>query len=216
MTTKYERGRAIEYRIQRELEANGFTTIRAAGSKGKADVIAWDEHIYRHIQAKSFITRPGSFADDIEQLRSILCPANARKELWVWKHREGWQAKLLIGSRPEEDRILPIDESDHGVEGYYWPAVIADDGHLATLHQPLSFQSLTTAAAPDRGSPISRRAYGTPITITCIGTQNLRDVLSGVRSAVEEAGLEPVLQHEVPKGRKGKKELRSNQRSPRR
>ena len=55
MTTRYERGRAIEYRIQRELESVGYTTARAAGSKGKFDVLAWDAIHFRIIQAKSFI-----------------------------------------------------------------------------------------------------------------------------------------------------------------
>jgi Holliday junction resolvase len=38
--TRYEGGRAFEYETRRHLEANGYWCARAAGSKGKADLIA--------------------------------------------------------------------------------------------------------------------------------------------------------------------------------
>lgn len=211
MVTKYERGRAVEYRIQRELEAVGYTTARAAGSKGKFDVLAWDRNHYRIIQAKSFVTRAGSFADDVGQIRAILCPPNTRRELWVWKKREGWQCKLIIGDREEEDRLLPIAEADDAGPGRYYPTVIGPDGRQRTFHQSLPLPVEYPAPPPGYSVPDSRRAYGAPITITCVGTQELRDVLRGVRSAVEEAGLKPLLQREVPARRPRKARTRRNQ-----
>ena len=37
----YSDGRKLEYRVQADLEADGYWTIRAPGSKGKADVVAF-------------------------------------------------------------------------------------------------------------------------------------------------------------------------------
>lgn len=37
----YHAGRRAEYKAQRILEAAGYQTIRAASSKGVADVVAW-------------------------------------------------------------------------------------------------------------------------------------------------------------------------------
>jgi Holliday junction resolvase len=38
--TPYNKGRAFEYRVQRDLESRGWWTIRSAGSKGPADIVA--------------------------------------------------------------------------------------------------------------------------------------------------------------------------------
>jgi len=40
---KYERGRAFEYAVKKKLEERGWTVIRAAGSHGWADLVAWKE-----------------------------------------------------------------------------------------------------------------------------------------------------------------------------
>jgi len=54
---KYQRGRRAEYKLMRELEEDGFSTIRAAGSHGVYDVIGFkwnnnDEMVIRLIQVK--------------------------------------------------------------------------------------------------------------------------------------------------------------------
>ncbi len=96
-STSYQRGRAAEYAIQHELEALGYTTTRAAGSKGALDVIAWTDQHIRYIQAKTFITKPGSYAADIRKLTSMPVPPHAIRELWVKKFRaKGWFKKLII------------------------------------------------------------------------------------------------------------------------
>ena len=38
--TNYTRGRAVEYKVWADLEADGYQVLRAAGSKGVADLIA--------------------------------------------------------------------------------------------------------------------------------------------------------------------------------
>lgn len=41
MNTKYLRGRRAEYKVIAKLRADGYTTIRSAGSKGLWDVVAY-------------------------------------------------------------------------------------------------------------------------------------------------------------------------------
>lgn len=97
MTTKYEQGRAAEYTVQRELEAEGYTTLRAAGSKGKTDVLAWNDVHYRHIQVKTFKDRVGNYAEDIEALTTIRTPPNATKELWIKQRgKRGWFKQIVL------------------------------------------------------------------------------------------------------------------------
>lgn len=38
--TNYTTGRSLEYKVRDNLEADGYQCIRAAGSKGKADIVA--------------------------------------------------------------------------------------------------------------------------------------------------------------------------------
>ena len=38
--TNYTTGRSLEYKVRDNLEADGYACIRAAGSKGQADIIA--------------------------------------------------------------------------------------------------------------------------------------------------------------------------------
>src|SRR3990167_1974205 len=40
MATSYQRGRSFEYRVKRDLESRGYLVIRAAQSKGIADLVA--------------------------------------------------------------------------------------------------------------------------------------------------------------------------------
>lgn len=40
-TTPYSRGRAFEHRVSHALEERGWYVIRAAGSKGLFDLVAW-------------------------------------------------------------------------------------------------------------------------------------------------------------------------------
>jgi Holliday junction resolvase-like predicted endonuclease len=78
--SNYSKGRLREYRAQRILEAAGYTTTRAAGSKGAADLIAWDTQRIRFISVKS----GGAYASAVEReaLELLPVPPNASKEIW--------------------------------------------------------------------------------------------------------------------------------------
>ena len=40
MATKYDRGRAFEYKVRDTYKDNGYYVVRSAGSKGKVDLVA--------------------------------------------------------------------------------------------------------------------------------------------------------------------------------
>lgn len=76
----YAKGRRAEYRAKGILEAAGFQTTRAAGSKGGADLIAWNTTTIRFISVKSG-TKYAS-AIEREALQLLPVPACATKEIW--------------------------------------------------------------------------------------------------------------------------------------
>lgn len=102
MATKYESGRASEYKVQKELEAQGYCTTRAAGSKGKIDVIAWNDQHTRFIQVKTFLTRVGNYKADITAIEAITFPPHSTAELWIRQRgKPGWLSQLVIkGATP--------------------------------------------------------------------------------------------------------------------
>lgn len=100
----YLRGRASEYRVQRELESEGFETIRTAGSHGVADVIAWNGHLVRFIQVKTFTTKKvPTFKDDVEKISAMTLPPNSQVELWIRKiGSKGWLKKLTLKTNTKD------------------------------------------------------------------------------------------------------------------
>lgn len=84
----YHAGRRREYRAQRILEAAGYNTIRAASSKGAADVVAIGDGIVRFISVKS----GGAYASAIERealemLKLKLERVGATVEIWRFPER---------------------------------------------------------------------------------------------------------------------------------
>jgi Holliday junction resolvase-like predicted endonuclease len=102
MTTRYTRGRDSEYRAQRDLEAEGYTTFRTAGSHGEADIIALNDKEIRLIQIKTYQKRATGYGDDIAHLADLVTPPNASRELWIRKvGQRGWQDRIRIDT-PED------------------------------------------------------------------------------------------------------------------
>lgn len=79
------------------LEGEGFTCTRAGGSKGCADIVAWNGERIRFIQVKS--NRLLSPAER-QRFRDLVVPPNASKEVWVWPDH---------ARRP---RLMEVDEMD--------------------------------------------------------------------------------------------------------
>jgi len=82
--SNYRRGRAGEYRAKAALERAGFCVIRAAGSKGPADLVAFDGVSIRLISVKvnCYVS-----AIEREQLQLLPVPQNCTKEIWRFPDR---------------------------------------------------------------------------------------------------------------------------------
>jgi len=80
-----QKGRRAEHKARAVLEAAGFSVCRAAGSKGPADLVAWDATSIRFVSVKSG-TRYAS-AIEREALHRMPRPANASIEIWRWPDR---------------------------------------------------------------------------------------------------------------------------------
>jgi Holliday junction resolvase len=79
------KGRRAEHRARALLEGAGFQVCRAAGSKGPADLIAWDTVSIKFISVKSG-TKYAS-AVERELLALLPRPANASIEIWRFPNR---------------------------------------------------------------------------------------------------------------------------------
>jgi Holliday junction resolvase len=79
------KGRRAEHRARALLEAAGYAVCRAAGSKGPADLVAWNTTAFRFISVKSG-SRYAS-AVEREALQLLARPANASIEIWRFPDR---------------------------------------------------------------------------------------------------------------------------------
>ena len=84
--TNYSRGRYYEYKAKKELEAQGYTILRSAGSHGPWDLTAFkDEEPVRCVQIKYTKSERG-----MKRLLNTFKPILVRgqshyqTELWVW------------------------------------------------------------------------------------------------------------------------------------
>lgn len=78
--SNYVNGRAMEYKARQDLTEQGYTVIRAAGSKGKIDLCAINATEIRLIQVKNqrHIIKP----DELKALQRLAVPGNASVEIW--------------------------------------------------------------------------------------------------------------------------------------
>ena len=76
------KGRRFEHKARALLEAAGFCVLRAAASKGPADLIAWNTTSIRFVSVKS----GSAYASAIEREVLLLMPRppNASVEIWRW------------------------------------------------------------------------------------------------------------------------------------
>lgn len=95
----YLRGYRVELLAKKELEKEGYYVVRSAGSHSLFDLIAFDNYDFRLIQLKSFSGKKKApkFKWD-EAARNVGVPENCRKEIWVYKSREGFIKKDEIRS----------------------------------------------------------------------------------------------------------------------
>ncbi len=80
MNTSHK-GRRAEHRARALLQALGFAVIRAAGSKGPADLVALDQNEIRFISVKSGT----KYLSEVERetFRKVPIPPNGSR--WCWR-----------------------------------------------------------------------------------------------------------------------------------
>jgi Holliday junction resolvase len=79
------KGRRAEHRARKLLEAAGYTVTRAAGSKGAADLVAWNTVHIRLLNIKSGTKYCGTL--ERETFALVPVPPNATKEIWRFPDR---------------------------------------------------------------------------------------------------------------------------------
>ncbi len=85
------KGRRAEHRCRALLEAAGFSVCRAAGSKGPADLVAWDATSIRFISVKS----GSKYASAIEREALQLLPRPLNASVEIWRLPDGCKAPLI-------------------------------------------------------------------------------------------------------------------------
>ena len=79
------KGRRAEHKARSLLEGTGFTVMRAAGSKGPVDLVAWDRVALRFISVKSGTTYASAL--EREALQLMRRPAYSSVEIWRFPDR---------------------------------------------------------------------------------------------------------------------------------
>ena len=87
----YNRGHRAELRAKRVLQDQGFLVIRAAGSKGFADLVAVNAERVRFVQVKRTQDGRRSFTSEVEALAGVKVPVGCSLELWIWRDRQGFE-----------------------------------------------------------------------------------------------------------------------------
>lgn len=92
----YQRGYRAELAAVTELKQEGYQALRAAGSKGPFDLIAWNAETVRFVQVKRVRNGNNGLAKAARELEAVPVPPYARKELWVWRDREGFVERRVV------------------------------------------------------------------------------------------------------------------------
>ena len=82
----YVKGYSRERMCRKQLESEGYYSIRSGGSKGIVDVVGVDINMTRLIQVKTTKTNMHTFTTDenIKKLIDLPVHNNCRKELWIY------------------------------------------------------------------------------------------------------------------------------------
>ena len=90
----YKRGSNYERRAKNELIKEGHMVIKSGGSKGIFDLWVLEKDKLRLIQVKADRGNV-SFTKLKESLKLIDVPIFCSKELWIWRHKKGWEKHYL-------------------------------------------------------------------------------------------------------------------------
>lgn len=97
----YIKGKNKERKARKILEGWGYWVIPSAGSKGIFDLCAMKENDIRLIQVKT--NNNASLAERQQILAFNKCPANSKKEVWIFYDRK------------KEPVIIPLSQKNSGI-----------------------------------------------------------------------------------------------------
>lgn len=103
--TNYAKGARLERELKEKLERDGYYVIRAAGSHGLFDLIAWNFRSVMLVQCKT--RKPTK--DELRQMYSIPSPNNFQMYWAVRKNRKEWV--LIRASQGGSDcpgEVVPV------------------------------------------------------------------------------------------------------------
>ena len=80
--TRVNTGIQWEYAIRDYFIAKGYTVVRAAGSKGAIDLVAFNAQEIIFIQAKKEKTNT-NYVKDEDRLRAVQIPSEGKKQMWI-------------------------------------------------------------------------------------------------------------------------------------
>lgn len=86
--TNYTIGRRLEYLCRDELQAQGYTVIRSAGSKGAIDLCAIRGDAIILIQVKKSAR---DVAEGVKALQAVSVPSNVTRQVWQREYPKGTQ-----------------------------------------------------------------------------------------------------------------------------
>ena len=99
MNPRYVRGRKAEWKSRDLLVKQGYTVVRAAGSKGAYDLVAWNtaETVLVQVKCDRWPTKP-----EVEALVRVPTPPGGRKLIHRWDYREAkpYVREVWPGWRP--------------------------------------------------------------------------------------------------------------------
>lgn len=79
----YAGGTKFEYVVRDYFKGRGFEVMRAAGSKGAVDLMAWNGKDVFLIQCKKEKKKNSSFREDVERMRGVATQPRWKRQLWV-------------------------------------------------------------------------------------------------------------------------------------
>jgi len=104
-------GTTWERTVRAVYEANSFTVIRSAGSKGPADLIAWDKEVVHLIQCKKE-RKKNNYYEDMKRLRGVPTPLFQKwvKVLWIKSNQKVTVRFLGETERDDQDQHMTIGD----------------------------------------------------------------------------------------------------------
>ena len=108
---KSNTGTVWERTVRAVYEVNEFTVIRSAGSKGPADLIAWDESVVYLIQCKKE-SKKNNYKEDADRLRVVPVPKFQKwvKVLWIKRKRDVIVRYLGEEVHEDQDKHMSIGD----------------------------------------------------------------------------------------------------------